>query len=97
MLLFIVLVIYYFLLRDVILRIFIVTEEFLGLPPDGVQVTILCLSSRSLYRLHTPHTYIRVFILYVFYCNIIYLFFLSYYYCMSVDPLFIRVLPVSPG
>ena len=70
---FIVLVISYFLLRDVILRIFMVAKEFLGLPPDGVQVTILCLSSRSLYRLHAPHAhaYIRVIILYVFYCNII--------------------------
>ena len=66
MLLFVVLVISYFLLRDVILRIFMVAEEFLGLPPDGVQVTILCFSSRSLYRLHAPHAHIRVIILYVF-------------------------------
>ena len=50
----------------------------------------LCFSSRSLYRLHTPHAraYVRVFIFNVFYCKIIYLFFLSYYYCMLVKPLF---------
>ena len=36
--LFIVIVISYFLLRVVLLRIFMVAEEFFGLPPDGVQV-----------------------------------------------------------
>ena len=37
-LLFFVIVISYFLLRVVLLRIFMVAEEFFGLPPDGVQV-----------------------------------------------------------
>ena len=58
---FIVIVISYFLLRVVLLRIFMVAEEFVGLPPDGVQYSYdfdynLCLFRQNTYLQNKKHT-----------------------------------------